>query len=112
MLVLLRIYMPVLNWAVANRGIMLGAAVGLVLMTVALSRLLGLEFLRSWKRATSGSARTLPPTISLQEGNSYVNEMRKVIRARPEVESVVSQHGRPTTAPMPPVSSTPSSLRR
>ncbi|MGY4369350.1 hypothetical protein ACVW1A_005415 [Bradyrhizobium sp. LB1.3] len=42
-----------------------------------------------WIRAT------LPPTISLQEGNSYVNEMRKVIRARPEVESVVSQHGRP-----------------
>ncbi|MBQ8105533.1 MAG: efflux RND transporter permease subunit, partial [Afipia sp.] len=33
--------------------------------------------------------------ISLEEGNSYVNEMRKLIRARPEVESVVSQHGRP-----------------
>src|SRR6185312_12610827 len=29
------------------------------------------------------------------EGNTYVNEMRKLIRARPEVESVVSQHGRP-----------------
>jgi cobalt-zinc-cadmium resistance protein CzcA len=42
-----------------------------------------------WIRAT------LPPTISLQEGNAYVNEMRKMIRARPEVESVVSQHGRP-----------------
>jgi heavy metal efflux system protein len=34
------------------------------------------------------------PTISLQEGNAYVNEMRKLIRSRPEVESVVSQHGR------------------
>jgi heavy metal efflux system protein len=42
-----------------------------------------------WIRAT------LPPTISLQEGNSYVNEMRKLIAGRPEVESVVSQHGRP-----------------
>ena len=37
----------------------------------------------------------MPPTISLQEGNAYVNEMRKMIRSRPEVESVVSQHGRP-----------------
>src|SRR5689334_2493809 len=45
MLILHRLYMPVLNWAVANRNIVLGAAVGLVLMTVALSRLLGLEFL-------------------------------------------------------------------
>jgi heavy metal efflux system protein len=37
----------------------------------------------------------LPPTISLQAGNTYVNEMRQLIAARPEVESVVSQHGRP-----------------
>ncbi|MDH2346746.1 CusA/CzcA family heavy metal efflux RND transporter [Bradyrhizobium sp. SSUT77] len=95
MLILHRVYMPVLNWAVANRGIMLGGAVGLVLMTVALSRLLGLEFLPKLEEGNLWIRATLPPTISLQEGNSYVNEMRKVIRARPEVESVVSQHGRP-----------------
>src|SRR6478609_4988321 len=95
MLILHRIYMPVLNWAVANRGIMLGGAFGLVLMTVALSRLLGLEFLPKLEEGNLWIRATLPPTISLQEGNSYVNEMRKVIRARPEVESVVSQHGRP-----------------
>ncbi|WP_456619141.1 efflux RND transporter permease subunit [Bradyrhizobium sp. P5_C12] len=95
MLILHRIYMPVLNWAVANRGIMLGGAVGLVLMTVALSRLLGLEFLPKLEEGNLWIRATLPPTISLQEGNTYVNEMRKLIRARPEVESVVSQHGRP-----------------
>jgi heavy metal efflux system protein len=37
----------------------------------------------------------LPPTISLDEGNKYVNKMRKVIGSFPEVENVVSQHGRP-----------------
>ncbi|AJA64536.1 MULTISPECIES: efflux RND transporter permease subunit [Bradyrhizobium] len=95
MLILHRIYMPVLNWAVANRGIVLGGAVGLVLMTVALSRLLGLEFLPKLEEGNLWIRATLPPTISLQEGNTYVNEMRKLIRARPEVESVVSQHGRP-----------------
>src|SRR5262249_22645081 len=42
-----------------------------------------------WVRAT------LPSTISLDEGNGYVNRMRNVIREFPEVESVVSQHGRP-----------------
>ncbi|MBR0817137.1 efflux RND transporter permease subunit [Bradyrhizobium liaoningense] len=95
MMILHRIYMPVLNWAVANRGIMLGGAIGLVLMTVALSRLLGLEFLPKLEEGNLWIRATLPPTISLQEGNTYVNEMRKLIRARPEVESVVSQHGRP-----------------
>src|SRR6185369_9257086 len=38
---------------------------------------------------------TLPSTISLEEGNGYVNKMRELIRKFPEVESVVSQHGRP-----------------
>lgn len=95
MLILHRIYMPLLNWAVANRKIMLGAAVGLVVMTLALSRLLGLEFLPKLEEGNLWIRATLPPTISLQEGNTYVNEMRKLIRSRPEVESVVSQHGRP-----------------
>ena len=95
MLILHRIYTPMLHWAVANRNIVLGGAVGLVLMTVALGRLLGLEFLPKLEEGNLWIRATLPPTISLQEGNSYVNEMRKLIRARPEVESVVSQHGRP-----------------
>lgn len=95
MLILHRLYSPLLQWAVANRAIVLGGAVGLVLMTVALGRLLGLEFLPKLEEGNLWIRATLPPTISLQEGNSYVNEMRKTILARPEVESVVSQHGRP-----------------
>ncbi|WP_439405147.1 efflux RND transporter permease subunit [Bradyrhizobium sp. DASA03076] len=95
MQVLHRLYMPVLNWAVANRAIVLGGAVGLVVMTVIFGRLLGLEFLPKLEEGNLWIRATLPPTISLQEGNTYVNEMRKLIRARPEVESVVSQHGRP-----------------
>src|ERR1700761_8944974 len=95
MLILHHIYSPVLRWAVANRHIVLGGAVGLVVMTIALGRLLGLEFLPKLEEGNLWIRATLPPTISLQEGNTYVNEMRKLIRARPEVESVVSQHGRP-----------------
>ena len=64
-------------------------------MTVVAVRLLGLEFLPKLEEGNLWIRATLPPTISLQEGNTYVNEMRKVIAARPEVESVVSQHGRP-----------------
>ncbi|NOJ43465.1 efflux RND transporter permease subunit [Bradyrhizobium australiense] len=90
-----RLYVPVLNWALVNRRIVLTGAAVLVLMTIAFARLLGLEFLPKLEEGNLWIRATLPPTISLQEGNAYVNEMRKIIRARPEVESVVSQHGRP-----------------
>src|SRR3954464_6097969 len=90
-----RLYLPVLNWALANRRLVVAGAIGRVIMTVVVGRLLGLEFLPKLEEGNLWIRATLPPTISLQEGNQYVNEMRKIIRARPEVESVVSQHGRP-----------------
>src|SRR5205814_5326378 len=90
-----RLYVPVLNWALANRKIVMGGAAGLVLVTIMLARLLGLEFLPKLEEGNLWIRATLPPTISLQEGNAYVNEMRKVIRAQPQEADVVSQHGRP-----------------
>ena len=89
------LYVPVLNWAIANRNIVMSGAAVLVVMTIILARLLGLEFLPKLEEGNLWIRATLPPTISLQEGNTYVNEMRKLIRSRPEVEAVVSQHGRP-----------------
>jgi cobalt-zinc-cadmium resistance protein CzcA len=90
-----RLYAPVLNWAVGNRRLVMSGAVGLVVMTVVFGRLLGLEFLPKLEEGNLWIRATLPSTISLQEGNAYVNEMRKLIRSFPEVEAVVSQHGRP-----------------
>ncbi|MGJ5198961.1 efflux RND transporter permease subunit [Bradyrhizobium sp. HKCCYLRH1030] len=89
------IYAPVLRWAVGNRNLVMTGAIALVLLTAVVGRLLGLEFLPKLEEGNLWIRATLPPTISLQEGNAYVNEMRKMIRARPEVEAVVSQHGRP-----------------
>jgi cobalt-zinc-cadmium resistance protein CzcA len=37
----------------------------------------------------------LPPSVSLDEGNGYVNRMRGLLKDFPEVETIVSQHGRP-----------------
>jgi cobalt-zinc-cadmium resistance protein CzcA len=90
-----RLYMPVLRWAVESRKLVMAGAVTLVVLTMICGRLLGLEFLPKLEEGNLWIRATLPPTISLQEGNVYVNEMRKLIRSRPEVESVVSQHGRP-----------------
>ena len=90
-----RLYMPVLARSLANRRIVLLGGAALIIMTVVAVRMLGLEFLPKLEEGNLWIRATLPPTISLQEGNSYVNEMRKLIAARPEVVSVVSQHGRP-----------------
>jgi cobalt-zinc-cadmium resistance protein CzcA len=90
-----RLYVPVLNWAIANRRLVMTGAAGLVIMTLVSVRFLGLEFLPKLEEGNLWIRATLPPTISLQEGNAYVNEMRRLIRSRPEVEAVVSQHGRP-----------------
>lgn len=90
-----QLYVPVLKWAIGNRKVVMAGAGVLVLLTIVFARLLGLEFLPKLEEGNLWIRATLPPTISLQEGNAYVNEMRKIIRARPEVESVVSQHGRP-----------------
>ena len=95
MLLLHRIYGPVLNWAVGNRKLVMVGAIGLVVMTVVFGRLLGLEFLPKLEEGNLWIRATLPPTISLEEGNAYVNQMRKLIRSFPQVEAVVSQHGRP-----------------
>src|SRR5499427_6598519 len=95
MRLLQRLYVPALERSLANRRVVLIAATALVVMTILAVRLLGLEFLPKLEEGNLWIRATLPSTISLQEGNSYVNEMRKLIASRPEVESVVSQHGRP-----------------
>ena len=89
------IYLPALNWAIANRKIVMAGAAGLVVTTIIFARFLGLEVLPKLEEGNLWIRATLPSTISLQEGNAYVNDMRRLIRSRPEVESVVSQHGRP-----------------
>src|ERR1700732_2232929 len=77
------IYLPVLNWAVDNRKLVMAGAAGLVVMTVVFGRLLGLKFLPKLEEGNLWIRATLPPTISLQEGNAYVTEMRKMIRSFP-----------------------------
>jgi len=89
------LYMPVLRWAVASYRLVLTGAACLVVMTFVAGHFLGLEFLPKLEEGNLWIRATLPSTISLKEGNGYVNEMRRLIRARPEVEAVVSQQGRP-----------------
>jgi len=93
--VLHRLYRPVLHLAVANKLLTIAGATVLLLLAGLAIRSLGLEFLPKLEEGNLWIRATMPSTISLEEGNSYVNRMRAVIASFPEVESVVSQHGRP-----------------
>jgi cobalt-zinc-cadmium resistance protein CzcA len=93
--VLSRLYTPALHFAVRNKPIVLGGLAALFVLTAITVRMLGLEFLPKLEEGNMWVRATMPSTISLDEGNGYVNQMRRIIRDFPEVETVVSQHGRP-----------------
>ncbi len=90
-----RLYRPLLEGALANRILTLGLAALLVVMAVLGVRMLGLEFLPKLEEGNLWIRATMPPSISLEEGNGYVNGMRQILKSFPEVITVVSQHGRP-----------------
>jgi cobalt-zinc-cadmium resistance protein CzcA len=90
-----KIYGPALHFAVARKPVIIAGTVALIICAGIAVRFLGLEFLPKLEEGNLWIRATMPSTISLEEGNSYVNRMREVIRGFPEVESVVSQHGRP-----------------
>jgi cobalt-zinc-cadmium resistance protein CzcA len=93
--ILHRIYAPALNFALTYKRLMIAGAGTLFILAVLAVPLLGLEFLPKLEEGNLWIRASMPSTISLEESNSYVNRMRVLIRGFPEVESVVSQHGRP-----------------
>src|SRR5205814_6936571 len=90
-----RVYAPALRLAVNNRVLTIAGAIAVLLLAGLAIRSLGLEFLPKLEEGNLWIRATMPSTISLEEGNTYVNRMRRVVEDFPEVESVVSQQGRP-----------------
>jgi cobalt-zinc-cadmium resistance protein CzcA len=88
-------YIPILDFSVRRKTIAVGGAIILLALAVLAVRSLGLEFLPKLEEGNLWIRATLPSTISLEEGNTYVNRMRRIVASFPEVQSVVSQHGRP-----------------
>jgi heavy metal efflux system protein len=93
--VLRRIYTPVVEFAVVHRILALAAAGLLLALALFAAQFLGLEFLPHLEEGNLWIRATMPPSISLEEGNDFVNRIRLVIKSFPEVETVVSQQGRP-----------------
>ena len=74
MRVLHRFYGPILEFAVRRKTWTLAGAAVLLLIAIVAIRLLGLEFLPKLEEGNLWIRATLPSTISLEEGNKYVNQ--------------------------------------
>ncbi|HWJ70629.1 MAG TPA: CusA/CzcA family heavy metal efflux RND transporter [Sphingobium sp.] len=90
-----RLYEPAVSFALANRWLTLGTALALVLGAGGAVRTLGVEFLPQLEEGNMWIRATMPGSISLAEGQKVANEARRIIASYPEVQTVISQHGRP-----------------
>ena len=90
-----RLYEPVLGWALSRRTAAVAIGVAVLAVAGGLIPRLGGEFLPILEEGNLWIRATMPPTISLEAGVPVVGRMREILRSRPEVITVVSQHGRP-----------------
>jgi cobalt-zinc-cadmium resistance protein CzcA len=90
-----RSYRPIIDMVIARRRLVLGAGAGLAAIAAFVASTVGLEFLPKLEEGNIWMRATMPASVSLEEGNVYVNKMRAVMKSFPEVVTVVSQNGRP-----------------
>jgi cobalt-zinc-cadmium resistance protein CzcA len=90
-----KLYAPALDFALANRILILGGAGVMFALAVLVAGSLGLEFLPHLEEGNFWIRATFPQSVSLEASDDAVNQMRAVMLKYPEVQTVVSQHGRP-----------------
>jgi cobalt-zinc-cadmium resistance protein CzcA len=88
-------YQPILRFALARPFLVLGiSAIGLAASVLVLPRL-GSEFLPELNEGGLYLTFSLPSNVGLTEGRRMVPEINRLIAGNPQVDSVMSQLGRP-----------------
>ncbi len=90
-----RVYEPAAAFALGNRVVAIGGAALLMLLAVVGVRSLGIEFLPHLEEGNMYIRATLPASVSLEAGQPVVNGVRRILMQYPEVQAVLSAHGRP-----------------
>jgi cobalt-zinc-cadmium resistance protein CzcA len=89
------VYTPTLRFALAHRGLLVAIGAVFLVATAFLSQRLGSEFLPALEEGNFWIRASMPMTLSLEDGEAASRKMRLILLRHPEVETVVSQHGRP-----------------
>jgi len=86
-----------LRWCVGHRTITVGVGVASLVATLflALSGVIGSEFLPHLDEGSIWARGTLAQSTSLTEGTRFMNQARRILAAFPEANQVVSEIGRP-----------------
>jgi cobalt-zinc-cadmium resistance protein CzcA len=90
-----RVYEPAAAFALGNRVLAIGGALLMMAVAVVGVRSLGIEFLPHLEEGNMYIRASLPPSISLEAGQPVVDGVRRIIMKYPEVDAVLSAHGRP-----------------
>jgi heavy metal efflux system protein len=92
---LLRRYDIGLRWALRHRPLTLSIAGGCLAVAMALTLLLGGEFMPQLEEGNLWIRATLPQDVSFEIGSKMAHDVREIILKYPEATEVVSQMGRP-----------------
>jgi cobalt-zinc-cadmium resistance protein CzcA len=90
-----RLYAPLFDFALRFPKSSLVTALLPVLLCVVLFSAIGREFMPQLEEGNFWIRATLRNSVSLEQSSRYVGRMREILRRYPEVETVVSQLGRP-----------------
>ncbi|HTF36296.1 MAG TPA: CusA/CzcA family heavy metal efflux RND transporter [Myxococcota bacterium] len=90
-----RIYDPMFDLALRHPKGAVFFTLGPLVLCVVFFSLLGREFMPKLEEGNFWIRATFPKSVSLEQSAQYVGRIRQIIRQHPEVETVVSQLGRP-----------------
>jgi cobalt-zinc-cadmium resistance protein CzcA len=88
-------YLRLVDWALGHRVPVVGFATGLVAIALVSLQFLGGEFMPALEEGNLWVRATMPVDISFDQAERLTSEIRGLFRQSPEVETVVSQLGRP-----------------
>ncbi|MDH5347171.1 MAG: CusA/CzcA family heavy metal efflux RND transporter [Nitrospira sp.] len=88
-------YSRVVVCALKHRRVVVGCATGLVVLTLLALQSLGGEFMPALEEGNLWVRATMPVDISFDQADRLTRDIRRMFRESPEVETVVSQLGRP-----------------
>ena len=87
-------YLSLLSWSLANRKVVVGCAVGLLVASMALFPLLGKEFMPQLQEGSIMWRVTSIPSASLQHSIEISKDIENTLSKFPEVETTVAMIGR------------------
>ena len=88
-------YTPVLRMAIDHARTTIVIGLAFLALSAFVGLRLGSEFLPALEEGNFWIRASMPPTISLQDGEAAAAKMREILNRHREITTVVTQHGRP-----------------